>query len=75
MKKNVISRFYELLLKELDITQSELARKIGVPKQYVNRCLHQKTHPSAATLMKIVSAYGDMVYDIAFKAQRGAKRS
>lgn len=48
--------------KELGMTQSELADKIGADKSYISRVERGLTIPSIATFYRMVSAMGLTVY-------------
>lgn len=57
---NVISQ----VIREKRMTQAELARIVGVKREYMNRIIHQKIIPTVPLGMRIASALGVSVEDL-----------
>jgi DNA-binding XRE family transcriptional regulator len=57
---NIISQ----VIREKRITQAELARLVGVKREYINRIVHQKITPTIPLGMRIAGALGVSVEDL-----------
>ena len=60
--ENVI---YKVLVNK-NMTQAELARRVGVKREYINRIINRKIVPTIPLGMRIAKALGKRVEDIFF---------
>ena len=60
--ENVI---YKVLVTK-NMTQAELARRVGVKREYINRIINRKIVPTIPLGMRIARALGKRVEDIFF---------
>ncbi len=51
-------------IREKRMTQVELARIVGVKREYINRIIHQKITPTIPLGMRIANALGVSVEDL-----------
>ena len=61
--ENVI---YKMLIDQ-DMTQAELARKVGVKREYINRIINCKITPTIPLGLRIARALGMKVEDVFFE--------
>ncbi len=54
---------YRVLVNK-DMTQAELARRVGVKREYINRIINRKIVPTIPLGMRIAKALGKKVEDI-----------
>jgi putative transcriptional regulator len=52
------------VLTDKNMTQAELARKVGVKREYINRIINRKITPTIPLGMRIAKALGKRVEDI-----------
>jgi putative transcriptional regulator len=60
---------YKMLI-DRDMTQAELARKVGVKREYINRIINRKITPTIPLGSRIAKALGMKVEDVFFE-ERG----
>jgi putative transcriptional regulator len=53
-------------LKKQGFTQADLAKRVGVKREYINRIINDKTTPTIPLGIKISAALGCIVEDIFF---------
>ncbi len=56
---------YKMLIAK-NMTQAELARKVGVKREYINRIINRKITPTIPLGMRIARALGMKVEDVFF---------
>lgn len=59
----ISNNIYDLLASQ-SMTQAELGRKVGVKREYINRLLNGKIHPSVGLGLKIATALNCKVEDV-----------
>jgi transcriptional regulator with XRE-family HTH domain len=58
MPKNIVGKLIELAMAEKELTQEQLAEKLGIRQSMISQWVNGKSNPKTATLKKISKATG-----------------
>ena len=60
--KDILNRI-KTIIAESNLTNSEFAKKIGIPKSSISHLLSERNNPSLDIIYKISTAFGDITTD------------
>ena len=52
------------VIREKEMTQAELANRVGVKREYINRIIHSKITPTVSLAMRIANALEVTIEDL-----------
>ena len=73
-KKNILFRIKKIIA-DNNLTNSEFAEKIGIPKSSVTHLLSERNNPSLDIIVKISEAFEDISLDYLIFGQESVRKS